>query len=201
MHNFVVDGKLTEPQMHTNMDVLERNCNADFYSVWRDAIQLEDAAFGSSATYVTATASLPAHWTLADSVNSGVSFYVRRHPTWLHGGFDIKVHWSTDAKGGGVRFGVDVNPVTNGGTWDSFSTSGFTVTSASAGASLLFVDTLSSTDLKRACRVDPSHVGYHVTLRRTGSNAEDTNTGTVSLYGIELLYVEGKRNTGGTVKL
>lgn len=200
MHNFVVDGKLTEPQMHTNMDVLERNCNADFYSVWRDATQLEDAAFGSSATYVTATGSVPAHWELADTVLSGVSFYVRRHPAWLSGGFDIKVHWSTNPKAGDVRWGIDINPVVSGGTFGSFSGAGVTASPAGA-ADTLTVSTLSSSDLKGICIVDPSHLGYHVLLRRTGNGVADTNTGTVSLYGIELLYVEGRRNTGGTVKL
>lgn len=198
MHNFNLTSTPTASQSATNLSILEESCNNNSYSYWVDANGITDAALASSALLIAPTSTDPSSWTLTNGVTSGVCFYVRRHNDWKYGSFDLNVHWSTNANSGNVLFSATAAPITHQTAFPTPSACNFTV----AVGDRLFptLNLLSSAALRQASLIERSKMGIYVILSRIGGDAADTNTGDVSIYGIELIYNESKRVIGDAIK-
>lgn len=198
MHNFNVSSNPTVSQSVTNLNILEESCNNNSYSHWVNALGLYDTAGATFASFITGANRVPPHWLLTDGNASRIGFYVRRHGDWKYGSFDVVIYWSTSAANNNVLFGVKVDRFneTDGvvaGTQED--------TVVAAGA----VDTIKMTKLisaqvRQDSLIDRSYSGIYVHVARTGGDALDTNTGDVSIYGIDLIYNESKRVIGDAIK-
>jgi hypothetical protein len=198
MHNFNLTSIPTPQQSVTNLSILEESCNNNSYSHWVGASVLHDNGSGTFATYVAATSTTPEHWKLVNAATSGVGFYVRRHSDWEYGSFDLNVHWSTDVGLNNVVMSVTATPFISGSTVPAVTDCPFTVAAGIRNA--IVVTKLSSAALRQSSLIDRSKCGIYVRLSRVGADGSDTNTGDVSIYGIELVYNEAKRVIGDTIK-
>lgn len=196
MHNYTVAQNASPTQLLANMAILEQAVSNDIYSYWFNAEMLGDGGHASGATYTAATLSSPSYWALADGVTSGITGYVRRHGEWRCGVFKVKVHWSSSVAGNAVRLGVDVVPVLENAAAPTFAVTVAKTVDAPATANHTKVTEFTTSPLSERSAMDASKCGVIVSVRRAGGNAADTNTGTVSVYGVELLYVESKHVVG-----
>lgn len=196
MHNFIVSATPSAIQQATNMSVLESACSSDMYSHWLSAEMLSEGGHASAAIYTAATLSSPSYWALADGVTSGVGAYIRRHHEWKSGAFKLKVHWASDATGGAVRTGADIAPVSEETTLPAFAVTKVATVDAPAVADTIVVTELSSSALSLRSAISREHCGLVIGFRRAGGHGDDTNTGTVKVFGIELIYTESRHNVG-----
>lgn len=161
-------------------------------------MEMYDGGAATFSKFSAASSTTPVSWVLIDGVTSGVGCYIRRHGDWLDGSFDLKVHWSTDANGGNVVFSATIEPTTEQVAFPTATACDFTVV---VGTQLLpKLSTLMSASLRQESLIGRQHMGVYMRLNRVGGDAADTNTGDVSIYGIELVYNERKRVVGSTIK-
>lgn len=200
MHNYQLIPGLTPQQAYTNQLTLERAVNAAMYNYWVPAKSLELQAASFIPVYYTANRTWtaePAHWELGKvGGNVTLNYYIRRMPEWKNGYLIARVHYGVDTLGGSVVWGVAFHPVTEGTT----PTGGFTITGFPAPAALnaIYTQTLASTSLTTGyCQVNYSNIGAILRIQRRPTNANDTNLGDVRIYGVEIVYTEGRRDSGG----
>lgn len=194
MHNLNVGSLLTKSQEHTNWATIENACSRDIYSYWLNAEMLGEGGHAAAATFTVATLTGPSYWALADGVVSGVAAYVRRHEEWRAGSFKVKVHWTSDVAGDNVRFGVCVAPVQEDAAYPTFSVMLGNTVAGPGTANYTQVTTFNASALSVGSAIDLADVGVMVGVRRATSG--DTNTGTVKIFGVELIYFETQRVVG-----
>lgn len=200
MHNYIVSSSLSPAEEQTNRTILESAVSYDMYNHWLSAEMLSDGGHAAAATYSSAALSLPSGWLLADAVTSGVAAYVRRHQEWRSGAFKVRAHWMSDVSGGAVRFGCCVFPVSIDTVYPTFAVSVGNNVDGPASANQVQVTEFLASALTSTSMVNASNCGVMIGFRRAGANAADTNTGTVRLLGLELVYLEDKRQVGNVFR-
>lgn len=198
MHNLVMAGNPTDAQHISNIEVMVRSIDHEIYTYHFNAEMLGEGGFASAATYAAGgTSASPGRWELANAVTSGVKGFVRRHHEWRDGFFSINIYWRTTATGGSVVFSVCVDPVVASDAF-AITESQFTVPAPAVAAGMK-VTNLTSASLALASRINASNLGVIAIVSRVGGDAADTNTGTVNIYGVEIVYQEARRMVGGGV--
>ncbi len=198
MHNFNVSGNPSASQNVTNLNILEESCNNNSYSHWVNALGLYDTSGATFASFITGVNRVPPHWLLTNGNSSSVGFYVRRHGDWKYGSFDVVVHWSTSVASNNVYFGVKVDRYRE---VDIVIPGTSKATAVAAGAvDAIKMTRFVSSEVRIDSLVDRSCSGIYVHVSRDGGNVLDTNTGDVSIYGVDLIYNETKRVIGDIIK-
>lgn len=199
MHNFVLANAQAPENVYSNTLTLENCVNAAMYNYWVPAKDLELQAAAFVPTYYTANRTWtgePAHWELAKvGGNVTLNYYVRRMPEWRNGFLIARIHYGVDTLGGSITWGVAFHPVTSGTAF----TGGFTITGFPAPAALnaIYTQSLASSALTTGyCQINYSNIGAILRIQRRPTHAADTNLGDVRIYGVEIVYTEGRRDTG-----
>lgn len=122
------------------------------------------------------------NYTLSGNQYQGVTENVVNQPSWA-----LSFLWSTSVGANNVRFGADIKeyPLTGTVLLDHYSTA-FTIAAPAANTTIETTISLNS----------PASTGYwKVQFYRIGGDALDTNTGSVSIWGQNLVSPSGQRQT------
>lgn len=195
MHNLDTNPRQNVSEVSANLALLETGLDSCSYETWCPATALEDAQLSVAATYMLGSKSMPSYWELLDGVYSGVCYYLKRSPVWYHGALSVEIHYTSDAASGDVVFDVQMSPVLDG---EDFSTPISREVVATMGDTANYPHSamLDSTSIRTDSFLDASRMGMLVTVGRVGTSSDDTNTGDVKLFGINIIYHETKRTIG-----
>ncbi len=195
MHNYA-QGKPTESQLNSNFGVVYQALDNDIYTYWWHANEMSDANFGVAASLALPVSdSTPPSWQLSPAVSMGVCGTVRRHQEWRNGFFKIRVYYSVDVTGGNIlwKCGVGCHKEAT-----AFSISYVEeAVSAPVSTNGVYVQEFNNATLAAASVINPATHLVQVGVGRHGDGGTDTATGTVNIYGVELVYVEQQSRAGG----
>lgn len=195
MHNYV-NGRPTESQRGSNEGVIHDALENEVYTVFFSAMELEDGMWGFSPVYTLPSSDdAPTCWVISDSQLRGVHGVSRRHKEWRDGFFKIRIHYSVSDDTGNVYWRYGVGRYSPGEDMSvTYIQEAVSVPSSTKG---IWVHEFNNADLALASEVNDLHNTVMVSVGRNGADALDTNAGDVSLFGVELVYVEKRRMVGG----
>jgi hypothetical protein len=196
MHNFSTTGSQAEPTLSNNMAIIETAYNNEAYHYWVGASEMEDAGDTTSPTYRVGdiTTGFPHKWRFADAFVCSVGFFVKRHGEWRDGVVSVVPYYSSTSASGAIRWRVSIVPIANLAA-PIVTTVGITKNSPAVTGAITSVD-LSDATISLTSQVNTAHIGVYVTIGRSGTHADDTNTGVMDLYGVDLVYKESRRVVG-----
>ena len=144
-----------------------------------------------------------AGWVLAESGDTAIAAYVRRHAEWTGGSMSLRVHYSGYQPILTKNFYLlaAVVPVYDGygGTTanafdpSTYTTVGTQMGTANAASYLLTSDAIYITFASSFSAAK----GFVIYLERPSANALDTATVSMYIHGVELEHIPSPRNTGG----
>lgn len=197
MHNLVLAGNPTDAQHISNIEVMSRCIDHEIYTYHFNADMLSEGGLAAAATYSAGASTEPSRWALVNASTSGVKGFVRRHHEWRDGFFSVNLFWRNTVASGNVALSVCVDPIVASESF-ALSASSFTMPISSVTAGMKMTE-LTSASLAAASRVNANNLGVLVSVSRVGGDAADTNTGSLYIYGVEIVYHEARRMVGGGV--
>lgn len=178
------------------------------YSHWVPAIDWDDD--GSGATYVAPTATVPGHWQFTGAAAEAAEYvycYLRRPENWHRGHIEAVLHYGGSSSTGNYSAILGYS-FSMGNTAFTAITQNMAIITVPVGgtARLLIAKPKDTVDTSYASptwateeinpkavgayavAVPPVHDGLYFQFGRDSTHVSDTSTGSLRMYGIELLF-------------